>query len=63
MKDVAYPIPHTQDCLDAVAGVTIFSTMDIAVAYYQIPVADEDIAKTSFITKYGLHEFKTMALA
>ena len=59
-KDVAYPIPHTQDCLDAVAEATLFSTMDITAAYHQIPVAKEDIAKTAFITKYGLYEFKTM---
>ena len=59
-KDLAYPIPCTQDCLDAVAGTTIFSTMDITAAYHQIPVAEEDIPKTAFITKYGLYEFKTM---
>ena len=59
-KDVAYPIPHTQDCLDAVAEATLFLMMDITAAYHQIPVAKEDIAKTAFITKYGLHEFKTM---
>ena len=57
---VAYPIPHTQDCLDAVAGATLFLTMDITAAYHQIPVAKEDILKTTFITKYGLYEFKTM---
>ena len=59
-KDVAYPIPHTLDCLDAVAGATLFSMMDITAAYHQIPVAKEDIARTVFITKYGLYEFKTM---
>ena len=55
-----YPIPHAQDCLDAVAGAILFLTMDITAAYHQIPVAKEDIAKTAFITKYGLYEFKTM---
>ena len=59
-KDVAYPIPHTQDCFHAVAGATLFSMMDIPAAYHQIPVAKEDIAKTAFVTKYGLYEFKTM---
>ena len=59
-KDVAYPIPHTQDCLDAVAGATLFPAMDITAAYHQILVAKEDIPKTAFITKYGLYEFKTM---
>ena len=59
-RDVAYPIPHTQDCLDVVAGATLFSTMDITAAYHQIPVAKEDILTTAFITKYGLYELKTM---
>ena len=59
-RDVVYPIPHTQDCLDAVAGATLFLTMDIMAAYHQIPVAKEDIPKMAFITKYGLYEFKTM---
>ena len=59
-RDVAYPIPHTQDCLDVVAGATLFLTMDITAAYHQIPVAKEDILKTAFITKYGLYEFKTL---
>ena len=59
-KDVAYPIPHTQDCLDTVAGATLFLMMDINAAYHQIPVAKEDIAKMAFITKYGLYEFKMM---
>ena len=62
-KDVAYPIPDTQDCLDAVAGATLFSTMDITAAYHQIPVAKEDIPKTAFITKYVLYEFKQCHLA
>ena len=60
-RDVAYPIPHTQDCLDAVAGATLFLMMDIMAAYHQIPVTKEDVPKMAFITKYGLYEFKTMS--
>ena len=59
-KDVAYPIPRTQDCLDAMTGVTIFSTMDITLAYNQVPVAEKDIPETAFVTKYGLYEFTKM---
>ncbi len=56
----AFPIPRTQDCLDAVAGATLFSTMDIISVYHQIPVTPGDVQKTAFVTKYGLFEFKTM---
>ena len=59
-KDVAYPIPRTQDCLDALAGAAMFSTMDINLAHNQVPVAEKDIPKTGFVTKYGLYEFTKM---
>ena len=59
-KDVAYPIPRTQDSLDTMAWATIFSTMDITSAYNQVPVAEKDIPKTAFVTKYGLYEFTKM---
>ena len=56
----AFPIPRVQDCLDAVSGAKIFSTLDITSAYHQIPVKKEDIPKTAFCSKYGLWEFVTM---
>ena len=59
-KDVAYPILRTQDCLDAMAGAAMFSTMDITSAYNQVPVAEKDIPKTAFVTMYGLYEFTKM---
>ena len=59
-KDVAYPIPRTQDCLDAMSGTAMFSTMDITSLYNQVPIAEEDIPKTAFVTKCGLCEFTKM---
>ena len=59
-KKDAFPIPRTQDCLDALEGSVFFSTLDITSAYNQIPIRDEDIPKTAFVTKYGLYEFITM---
>ena len=41
-------------------GATMFSTMDITLAYNQVPVAEKDIPKTAFVTKYGLYEFTKM---
>ena len=49
-----------QDCLDAMAGSGIFNTMDILLAYNQVPMAEKDIAKTAFTIRYGLFEFTTM---
>ena len=46
-----------KDCLDAMSGTTMFSTMDITSAYNQVPIEEQDIPKTAFVTKYGLYEF------
>ena len=56
----AFPLPRTQDCLDCVAGAKLFSSMDITSGYNQIPVREEDIPKTAFVSKYGLFEYLTM---
>ncbi|MCG8047973.1 MAG: retroviral-like aspartic protease family protein, partial [Candidatus Thiodiazotropha taylori] len=57
-----FPIPRTRDCLDAVAGASLFSTFDVTSSYHQIPVRNIDVAKTAFITKYGLYEHCTMPM-
>ena len=59
-KPDAFPLPRTEDCLDAMAGSVLFSTLDITSAYNQVPVKAEDIPKTAFVTKYGLFEYTTM---
>ena len=56
----AFPLPRIQDCLDTVAGATLFSTFDLTSDYHQIPVRSVNIHKTAFVTKYGLFEFQTM---
>lgn len=56
----AFPLPRAQDCFDAVAGATFFSSMKNTSAYNQIPIRAENIAKMAFVTRYGLDEFVTM---
>lgn len=46
--------------LDALSGVTSFSTLNITNAYHQVPIREEDIPKTAFCTQAGLFEFVTM---
>ena len=55
-KKDAFPLPKISDCLDAVSGSVYFSTLDLTSGYNQVPVAEEDIPKTAFVTKYGLFE-------
>lgn len=59
-KKDAYPIPRTQDCLDALSGSVMFSTLDMTSGYFQVPIREEDIPKTAFVTRHGLWEFTTM---
>ena len=58
----AFPIPRISDCLDAVAGATSFSTLDLTSGYHQVPVRETDKPKTAFTTKHGLWEYNTMPM-
>jgi transposase InsO family protein len=53
-----YPIPHIQDFSSRLTGCSVFSKIDLVRAYYQIPVAAEDVSKTAVITPFGLFEFR-----
>jgi transposase InsO family protein len=55
-----YPIPHAQDLFHRLPKATIFSRIDLYKAFYQIPVAPEDVPKTAVITPFGLFEFLRM---
>ncbi|KAK6172537.1 hypothetical protein SNE40_016172 [Patella caerulea] len=56
----SYPLPNISDCLDTLAGASIFTTLDLQTGYHQIEVAPEDQNKTAFTTRYGLFEYTRM---
>ncbi|CEJ05211.1 hypothetical protein RMCBS344292_19157 [Rhizopus microsporus] len=59
-KKMVYPLPHINELLDSLGGATIFSTLDAASGYWQVPLNGDSIEKTGFITKYGTYEFLVM---
>ena len=52
VKD-AYPLPRIGQTIDALQGAGVFSSLDLAGGYWQIPVAAEDRHKTAFCTPDG----------
>lgn len=60
VKD-AYPIPRIEDDLDALAGSKWFTTLDLNMAYHQVPMAKQDKKKTAFATpRGGLFQYTVM---
>jgi Reverse transcriptase (RNA-dependent DNA polymerase)/RNase H-like domain found in reverse transcriptase/Integrase zinc binding domain/Integrase core domain/Chromo (CHRromatin Organisation MOdifier) domain len=57
-----HPLPHITDMLDAMEGATTFSTIDLTVGFYQVPVAPEDREKTAFVTHCGQFEYVVMPM-
>ena len=55
-----FPLPVIDELLDELVGAQWFTTLDMSSSFYQILVADEDIAKTAFQTHNGHYEYKVM---
>lgn len=60
VKPDGFPLPRVQDCLDAVAGASLFSSFDLTSGYFQIPLKPDDIPKSAFCCKYGHFEMTRM---
>ena len=59
VKD-SYTLPRINDSLDALAGSTWFSTLDLANGYWQVEMDEKDKKKTAFSTGRGLYQFTMM---
>eukprot|EP00877_Chromochloris_zofingiensis_P000206 jgi/Chrzof1/10186/Cz04g31320.t1 len=55
-----YPLPRIDELFDTVRGASVYTRLDLASAYHQIPMAPGDVHNTAFQTRYGQFEFLVM---
>ena len=56
-----YPLPRIDACHDSLGGGNFyFSSLDMCSGYWQVPVKEEDIDKTCFVTHKGIFGFKVL---
>jgi len=55
-----YPLPRIDACHDSLGGNTYFSSLDMRSGYWQVPVREEDIDKTCFVTRKGIFGFRVL---
>lgn len=52
-----FPLPFIDELVDSMGGARYFSTLDAASGYWQVPVHENSIHKTGFVTKYGVFDW------
>lgn len=55
-----YPLPNIEDHIARLKGFKYFCVLDMTQGYYQIPVSENSIEKTAFVTTDGQYEFLRM---
>jgi transposase InsO family protein len=59
-KKDSYPLPRISETLEVLGKAKVFSSLDLASGYWQIPIDERDIEKTAFVSREGLFEFIRM---
>jgi hypothetical protein len=59
-KPLVYPMQRSDEMFEALAGKQVFSSLDAARGYHQIPIKPDHRWKTAFLTHRGIFENKTM---
>ena len=56
-----YPLPQIDILFDQLSRAKVFSKINLRYGYHHIKIRLEDIPKTTFSTRYGLHEYLVMS--
>ena len=55
-----YPLPRIDELFDNFHGSRVYSKIDLRSGYHQLRVRENDVSKTTFMTRYGHCEFLMM---
>ncbi len=53
----SYPLPRIDTLMDRIGSAQYFSTIDLRSGYDKMRIAEKDISKTAFSTRYGHYEY------
>ena len=57
-----YPLPLMDELFDRVQGARFFSKIDLRDGFFQIRLAESDIEKTAFRTRFGSYEYTVLPM-
>ena len=57
-----YPLPLMDEMFDRVHGAMYFTKIDLRTGFHQIKIADADIEKTAFRTRFGSFEYLVLPM-
>lgn len=57
-----YPLPRVDELFGQLQGARYFSKLDLRTGYWQIRVAEEDVAKTAFTSRHGHYEWLVLPM-
>jgi len=55
-----YPLPRIDASLESLGGNRLFSSLDMRSSHYQVRVKEEDVEKTSFVTRKRIFAFNVL---
>ena len=57
IKADMHPLPHIEDQIDRLSGKKFFTSLDLKSGFHQIPIDENSIELTAFVTPDGHYEF------